>query len=42
MAHIRQCPAYEGLWQDLNLDDDQDLVDYFRKVIMMRENKEDD
>ena len=41
-SHIRYCPAYEKFRNDKDLDNDQDLVKYFREVIDMRENEETD
>ena len=37
-THIKVCPAYQMLRQDKNLDNDHDLVSYFREVIKMRDN----
>ena len=39
-SHVRYCPAYEHLRMNKNLDDDKDLVNYFQKVIAMREAEE--
>ena len=36
-SHIRYRPAYEKFRHDKDLDNDQDLVKYFREVINMRE-----
>ena len=41
-SHIRYCPAYEKFRTNKDLDNDQDLVKYFREVIDMRENEETD
>ena len=38
MSHVRHCSAYSNLRHDLDLDLDQDLVTYFRKVIEGRQN----
>ena len=35
--HIVRCPTYQHLRKDKNLSDDKDLVNYFRKVIDIRE-----
>jgi hypothetical protein len=37
-AHIRVCPAYQKLRVNKDLDNDHDLVCYFREVIKMRDN----
>ena len=37
-AHIRVCPAYQKLREKKDLDNDRDLVNYFREVIQMRDN----
>ena len=36
-THIRVCPAYEEFREGKSLDNDQDLVNYFRQVIKLRE-----
>ena len=39
---LHQCPIYENLRKDINIDNDEEVVDFFRKVIQRREEKEDD
>ena len=39
--HIVRCPTYKHLRVEKNLSDDKDLVNYFRKVIDIREKLED-
>ena len=39
--HIVRCPAYQQLRIDKDLNNDKDLVAYFRKVIKIREKLED-
>ena len=39
---LHQCPIYENLRKDMNIDNDEEVVDFFRKVIQRREEKEDD
>ena len=38
---IVRCPTYQHLRVEKNLSDDKDLVNYFRKVIDIREKLED-
>ena len=37
-AHIRVCPEYQKLRDNKDLDNDHDLVNYFREVIKMRDD----
>ena len=37
-SHIMHCDSYESLRVDKNLDNDQELVKYFKQVIKLREN----
>ena len=37
-AHIRVCPEYQKLRDNKDLDNDHDLVKYFREVIKMRDD----
>ena len=37
-THVRVCPAYLHLREEINLEDDKDLVKYFTQVIKLREN----
>ena len=37
-SHVRVCPAYQQLRNDKDLDNDHDLVTYFRQVIQLRDN----
>ena len=37
-AHIRVCPQYQKLRDNKDLDNDHDLVNYFREVIKMRDD----
>ena len=39
--HIVRCPAYQPLRVGKDLNNDKDLVDYFRKVIKTREKIEE-
>ena len=39
--HIVRCPTYQHLRVEKNLSDDKDLVNYFRKVIDIREKLEE-
>ena len=39
--HILRCPTYQHLRIEKNLNDDKDLVNYFRKVIDIREKLEE-
>ena len=36
-AHILWCPAYQELRVGKSLEDDADLVEYYRKVLLIRE-----
>ena len=38
-SHILRCPAYRDSRQGLDLDDDKDVVKYFRRVMMLRMKK---
>ena len=40
-AHLRWCPGYAHLRAGLDLDQDIDLVNYFREVIRLREEEEE-
>ena len=40
--HIIRCPSYQHLRIGKNLSSDKDLVEYFRKVIQIREKIEDE
>ena len=37
-SHIMTCPAYQHFREDKNLDNDQDLVKFFRQVIQLRDD----
>ena len=37
-SHIMHCDKYESFRLDKNLDNDQELVSYFKQVIKLREN----
>ena len=39
-SHILWCPAYQGLREGKSLSKDEDLVEYFRKVLAIRETLE--
>ena len=41
-SHVRHCEAYEHLRVGKDLDNDKDLVRYYRQVIDMRESEEND
>ena len=36
--HVLFCPAYATLREGKNIDDDKDLSDYLKKVLLIREN----
>jgi hypothetical protein len=36
--HIKICPAYQKFRENKNLENDHDLVNYFRDVIKLRDN----
>ena len=38
-SHVLRCPAYRESRQGLDLEDDRDLVKYFRKVMLLRMKK---
>ena len=40
--HILRCPSYQSLRTGKNLRKDKDLVDYFRKVIKIREKEDEE
>ena len=40
--HILRCPCYQHLRVGKEMSSDKDLVDYFRKVINLREKHDDD
>ena len=37
-SHVLHCPAYKKLREGKNLGNDKDIVEYFRKVLQIREN----
>ena len=37
-THIRVCPAYQHLRENKDLDNDHDLISYFRQVIKLRDD----
>ena len=39
--HIIRCPTYQHLRSGKNLESDRDLVEYFRKVLQIRDKSED-
>ena len=39
--HIIRCPSYQHLRSGKNLESDKDLVEYFRRVIQIRDKSED-
>ena len=40
--HLIRCPSYNNLRIEKDLDNDKDLVEYFRKIILIREKLEDE
>jgi hypothetical protein len=41
-SHIMICPGYSNIRQDLDLENDRDLVDYFSQVVKVRMEAEDE
>ena len=37
-SHIMTCPAYQQFREDKDLDNDQDLVKFFRQVIQLQDD----
>ena len=38
-SHVLRCPAYSDIRQGLNMEEDKDVVQYFRQVMLVRMKK---